>query len=195
MSKEYSDFVRGRFKTFGPRDIDASVENPAQHPNHGAAISPLALTLHHATTGMVGELIELRQAVSAENLKEELGDFEFYFEAFLQNLPFELKFEQFGSPMPYAAYDSISRWLNASGELLDLTKKLWIYNKPLDAGMREKIERQISIINTTRASMYANCGFDYHEVIKYNVDKLTKRYPVGYSDQAAQTRADKEAGQ
>lgn len=75
-----------------------------------------------------------------------------------------------------------------AGEYLDAAKKAWVYNKPLDLqNMREEVGDMLFYIQ-----MFCNTtGTDIISLIEQNVVKLKIRYPVGYSDQHAQARADK----
>lgn len=92
--------------------------------------------------------------------------------------------------------DEIGKLLHAavgvageSGELLDAIKKTWIYGKPLD---RENLVEECGDALFYISVLLDNCGSSLQEAMQENIDKLNKRYPVGYTDQAAQERADKE---
>lgn len=75
-----------------------------------------------------------------------------------------------------------------SGELLDAIKKTWIYNKPLD---KENVLEECGDILFYLVAMLSNNGYSLGDAAEHNVRKLAKRYPTGYTDQAAQQRADK----
>lgn len=76
-----------------------------------------------------------------------------------------------------------------AGELLDATKKAWVYNKPLD---RENMLEELGDMFFYVVKAMQMLGFSLNDVIKKNQDKLAKRYPQGvYSDQHAQARLDK----
>lgn len=75
-----------------------------------------------------------------------------------------------------------------AGELLDAVKKAWAYNKPLDVA---NVYEELGDILFYVQAMCNNFGWDFQSIINSNVTKLIKRYPTGYSDQAAQARADK----
>ena len=83
-----------------------------------------------------------------------------------------------------------------SGELVDAVKKYWAYGKPLNVnnvieelgdllfyiqGMLSTVTRQGALAPET-----------LEDLMITNMDKLSKRYPTGYSDEAAIARADKE---
>lgn len=186
---EYARFVRERMKTY-PADMNLVVEGT--HPaDHGLVLNGLALSLHHATTGMMGEAIELECARTRADLFEELGDFEFYLQALASLLGLE-KFD------PYSA--TLVPWLEAltilrreSACALDLTKKLWIYNKPLDRSLARALRVHGESCIDGLLSLCEQLGVDRSEIQHLNMVKLRKRYPEGYTDTAAQARADKES--
>jgi NTP pyrophosphatase (non-canonical NTP hydrolase) len=76
-----------------------------------------------------------------------------------------------------------------AGELLDATKKAWVYNKPLD---RDNMVEELGDMFFYFVKTMQMLGVSLNDVIKKNQDKLAKRYPQGvYSDQHAQARLDK----
>ena len=161
----YAAFVASRFKAFP--------DNPA-------------LTLHHATTGMVGEWIELLDADSEANVREELGDFEFYLEALIQTMGWRIPFPlPLSGPFP----EPSRRILILAGELLDKTKKYWVYEKPVAA--QEDLVPLVTDLYNALAVFYHICHLDRDAILAENVAKLEKRYPSGYSNAAAIARADK----
>ncbi len=79
-----------------------------------------------------------------------------------------------------------------AGELLDAIKKTWVYTKPLDqANVIEECGDLLFYIQ----AMLNTFGMTMEEVIGLNVAKLRLRYPDGYTDAAAQARADKGGAQ
>lgn len=79
-----------------------------------------------------------------------------------------------------------------AGEIIDAVKKYWCYNKPLD---RENMKEELGDIRFYIQMFYNLLGFTEEEIIESNMEKLKKRYPQGYTDAAAQARADKVEGQ
>lgn len=75
-----------------------------------------------------------------------------------------------------------------AGELLDAIKKASVYNKPLD---RENVLEELGDIEFYLQGMRQGLGITREDVLLCNVNKLSKRYPKGYTDKAAQERADK----
>lgn len=92
--------------------------------------------------------------------------------------------------------DSIGRMVHASmgiageaGEVVDAVKKTWIYGKPLDT---ENILEECGDLLFYIQALLTENGFTMDDAIAHNIAKLARRYPQGYTDQAAITRADKE---
>lgn len=79
-----------------------------------------------------------------------------------------------------------------SGELVDAVKKAAIYNKPLD---RANVVEELGDLRFYMEGLMQALDITEEEVIQGNIAKLSVRYAKGYSDKAAQERADKEAGQ
>lgn len=76
-----------------------------------------------------------------------------------------------------------------AGELLDAIKKVWVYNKPMD---RKNVVEELGDLRFYMQHLMNVLGITETEVIEANVQKLHVRYAAGYSDAAAQARADKE---
>lgn len=76
-----------------------------------------------------------------------------------------------------------------AGELLDAIKKHVIYNKPID---RENVVEELGDLEFYMEGLRSKLGITREETLTANYEKLAlKRYKNGYSDQAAQERADK----
>lgn len=75
-----------------------------------------------------------------------------------------------------------------AGELLDAIKKHVVYNKELD---RTNVIEELGDLEFYMEKLRQNLGITREETIIVNIEKLGKRYANGYSDQAAQARADK----
>lgn len=76
-----------------------------------------------------------------------------------------------------------------AGELLDAIKKYWAYNKPLDL---ENVIEELGDLEFYMQGMRLLCGLTREQVLEANYAKLSERYKgLVYSDEAAQTRADK----
>ena len=79
-----------------------------------------------------------------------------------------------------------------AGELLDAIKKIWVYNKEPDW---QNITEELGDLLFYIQGMANILGDSLAELMKSNMEKLKKRYPTGYSDAAAQARADKKEGE
>jgi NTP pyrophosphatase (non-canonical NTP hydrolase) len=77
-----------------------------------------------------------------------------------------------------------------AGEVLDLSKKVWIYGKPLDA---EALIKELGDLRFYYQAMLNLLGISDGMVIAQNVKKLRARYSEGkYSDAQAIAQADKQ---
>jgi NTP pyrophosphatase (non-canonical NTP hydrolase) len=75
-----------------------------------------------------------------------------------------------------------------AGELLGMVKANWIYGREFDHdNMLEECGDLLFYI----AAMLDTNGLTLHHAMQNNYDKLKKRYPDGYTDKAANERADK----
>ena len=149
--------------------------------------------LMHSAIGVIGEVLELKHCIDNKNLIEECGDVEFYLEAALQSIT-DLGFSLSRSlePMGYDLQHAFSEMERGANELLDISKKGWVYNKEIDL---QHVE--IFATGTRRAlsDLYKVLGIDREDVLYRNMEKLIGpkgRFRDGfYTDQAAQDRADK----
>jgi len=76
-----------------------------------------------------------------------------------------------------------------AGELLDAIKKAVIYRKPLD---RENVIEELGDLEFYMEGLRQGLGITREETLDANIAKLGVRYSAGYSDKAAQDRADKK---
>lgn len=166
----YSEFVQSRVKWF-----------PTVQEN-----------LLHATIGLIGEVVELSFYVDAGNFIEEHGDLEFY----LQHLNLTINTNNIAvKPTEVNRIeaqalekDPMGKILFHTGELLDLAKKAWVYNKPVES---LDWNHHTVRVNLCLHFLATSHGFTQDASREANMAKLRKRYPDGYSDAAAQARADK----
>lgn len=161
----------------------------------------------HAAIGMAGEAAELLVAHDKKNIIEECADIEFYIEAMKQRIPNVLEVvtalleDPSGMRPDYAPllmrptiHNVVTNIVIVSGEILDITKKSWVYNKEFDA---KKVVLYLLILETQLDFMYACIGTTRADVQHANQVKLIGpggRFESGfYSDSAAIARADKVA--
>ncbi len=76
-----------------------------------------------------------------------------------------------------------------AGELMDAVKKAVLYGKPLDT---ENVIEELGDLCWYMNLMMETVGTTWEEVMVRNYQKLEKRYPSGFTEKAAQERADKE---
>jgi NTP pyrophosphatase (non-canonical NTP hydrolase) len=74
-----------------------------------------------------------------------------------------------------------------AGEVLGLVRKHVFMGYPLDG---ERVERELGDALWCLAAVATCLGVTLGEVASANVEKLRRRYPEGYSDEASQARVD-----
>lgn len=174
----------------------------------GAVIAELITAteadLWHGATGLAGETTELLEAVlltttgavlDRENMVEEFGDLEFYIEQIRQNLDItkrEVAVYVFTIDDPFDLLLDTARLAGYGGTVLDLAKKTAIYKKTVD---RETWLTALGNVELYMDRIRGGLGITVEETIEQNIYKLAlgpnARYKHGYSDAAAQARADK----
>ena len=171
----YSEFVHSRFKDGGR--IIGDLQGMTAEAS-GAAISRL-----HAAVGMVGEIRELRDTTGAKNTIEELGDFLFYLQAYANTLEFAAWLNLTSDKITIEELDI------AAHTLLDLAKKETFYCKAFDAPKAGQTTALLWALVNTYADLAT--GLFVGEIMDENQARLEERFPDGYSNAAAQARADK----
>lgn len=175
----YPDFVHSRVKWFEDHSIN----------------------LHHFSTGIVGEVLELERATSRENQLEEIGDVCFYIEHGWLTVEKIVELEgwptiprrqvlRLNSNASLAMEFDTLRY--HAGQLLDKTKKVWIYKKPVKIDLLIEVADRLNACEFYLTYVANLMGFALPEAIAANHSKLSLRYPDGYTDKAAQARADKK---
>lgn len=180
----YAEFVASRFKGYTATITDI------------AAAPPSLMGALHAVVGMVGEALEYRFSTSRGNLREELGDFVFYWEAFQVAVGYRPALRTghaagFERPGLLQYEQACSEWLRSLGELLDLSKKEMVYAQELDATKSSYRHGLMVIVAESLWTILHFHGLTVDQLQRENMEKLLKRYPTGYSNKAAQERADK----
>lgn len=194
MNFTHADMVRALAKPGA--DILASLTPEKAHMLHmvvgisGEAAEVLSADFqYHQILFTMTEEEKRRKDEIAENIKEELGDLEFYIEGLLQSL--DTNYEDL--PEVSVQIKDFSVVIGAgisisAGNVLDLVKKHVIYNKPIDKkALLVEVAGLAALIN----HMGEKHGFTREEILLANKVKLGVRYQNGYSDEAAQKRADK----
>lgn len=76
-----------------------------------------------------------------------------------------------------------------TGEFSDLVKKIFFQGKEVDSTTREKLEKELGDVIFYWITGCLALGLDPDSVIKLNVDKLSARYPTGFSVTRSEVRA------
>jgi hypothetical protein len=150
----------------------------------------------HCAIGLAGEVGELVE--DHKNTYEELGDIEFYMQA-LRNHYGVSRAHILTSKVPPASATALpsERLTIACGEICDVIKREYVYNKPRD------VQALISACSGFEAALREYRSFyltldkspEEHRqaIIQANAEKLSQRYvSLRYSDEAAIARADKK---
>lgn len=155
----------------------------------------------HMAIGISGEAGELFEAVyknDRKNVKEELGDSEFYMEGLRRDMgmdlaalltPTELELPEFDLGQEGYTHAAVHMMVEAN-RLLDAIKKAAIYNKEVDA---EAVYMHLTAMYHLMSIIRDAFEMSREEVLEANYQKLRVRYDgLVYSDTAAQVRADKQ---
>lgn len=169
-----------------------------------STLDPHKIDLIHMAVGIAGEAGEIIECVGRyemtgefdrANMVEELGDIEFYLEGFRQAIGIE-RFQTtdyFSEAIIFVPMDSAATLAARTLSLLDLVKKVVIYNKTISV---EEFIPALRFIECWMDVIRTGFGITRSETLSANIAKLSVRYAgLTYSDQAAQTRADKAPGE
>lgn len=169
-----------------------------------ASLTPEKCHVLHMAVGVAGEAGELLGSNTKENTLEELGDIEFYLQALrVHFMPADycpqryLEYKITETHIPGWRYNEVVCFYAA--DLLDIIKKWVIYDKSI-VDVADKIRNAIASLDFSLTQLYAHEGISREAALDHNIDKLLKgaraRYKAGsYSDQQAQDRQDKAAGE
>lgn len=163
--------------------------------------------LMHAAIGVCGEAIEFEAAVmelNLENTLEELGDMTFYIQKILNMFNLHILETANDNAAPYleafnANYGEdakrfptvVDRIVYRSGELLDLCKKIWVYEdeSKIPAAVSSLLAVMAHVLDFVEAHPIVG---DMPTIKQSNREKLRKRYPQGvFTSKDAQERKDK----
>lgn len=152
-----------------------------------AEITAAQLDFLHMAVGFSGEIAEVFGDPNP-NLAEELGDCFFY----LTGACISRGMEPPSVPVPgflEMEEPALQRSLiGLSGDLLDIAKRWGIYQKEFEEA---KFQQVIADAYVALLLLCRYWGLDLMAILSHNVDKLSRRYPNGYSNKSAQERLDK----
>lgn len=150
------------------------------------------VNLIHAGMGIITEAREVCLAIFNNdwvNLKEEVGDLAFYIEAMRQSIDNAYELAPRETATMVASYD-VTTFVMQSMNIFEFIKPLVIYRREVD------LNNVLAILDELDVLLLGICnthGVSVVEAMEANKIKLlTKRYPNGYSDEAANNRADKD---
>lgn len=160
-----------------------------------ATLTPEKINTLHMAIGLAGEAGELldhfcaEESVSNSSLIEEFGDAEFYFEGLCQSMHIEIALSDSTSQVGFC----VPRYVVATTDMLELVKKMVIYNKDINLMV---FVNKLTNVRMSLDRAYSYYSVSQQEALEHNMNKLFKgdnaRYKDGgYSDEAAQTRRDK----
>lgn len=147
-----------------------------------------SLDIAHMCMGMSSELNELYDAVESKDrtgVKEELGDVMWY----VVNLA-SMRVVSITVQYDVGVYE-YKHLVHAISKLVDIEKKLIIYNKPQEDFVDEEIAAINRIIEICANFQFSNsyAKLMLPEILDVNINKLQKvRYKLGYTDEAALNR-------
>lgn len=151
-------------------------------------------SLVHMLVGMYDEAQEVLCHDSRENLIEEAGDFIFYLQGAANDLNITLDLSERDTPQKI---DYVSFFDNVY-ELLTQLKRHLFYNKPLPekSALEEMFNKALDSVycyvgHTLKVHNSPAVSLEY--ILSENYTKLMlKRYPNGFSNDAANQRLDKQ---
>lgn len=155
-------------------------------------ITPLNAHLLHMAVGISGEVGELLEALTANdvdraNVVEEFGDIEFYMEGVREPLVIirQTVLNVENEPMT----NILCKLTIEAARLLDNAKRAAIYTKPID---KDAIIENLYKIDLYLEQLRVAFDISREETIIGNINKLSERYKnFQYTNQAANARADK----
>lgn len=144
----------------------------------------------HMGIGMITEARELVNALFAhdrENVKEEIGDYLFYSVGLRQALEDHYDDVYVKSEFP-PIYD-VAGFLLQTMNVIEFIKPDYVYNRELAV---PTLYALLDELDSKVQAFADNMQLSLEECLNHTREKLwTKRYPEGYSDQAANDRSDK----
>lgn len=150
----------------------------------------------HCAVGLAGEIGELIE--DGADAIEELGDIEFYMQATRNHYGvsrLHILTSCFPAFKPFCTIQD--RLIIACGEICDVIKREYIYNKPRDqlafTVAMARMERALDYYRSSLLGLDKSSEEHRQSIIQANAEKLGQRYVnLRYSDSEAIARADKK---
>lgn len=174
-----------------PQFVESRFKSPSQTAHDMGMVAPYEAAFSHAAIGLAGELLETFLADSRENFLEELGDTCFFYVA-LCNMH-GIRHTEVLIPTGISPRKAFQDCLRHANWLMDHAKKTLMYRKTLPD--HDTMVEQITALGGYLLSYIYQNGLTLEYLEDQNTAKLTKRYATGYSNEAAQQRADKPQGE
>lgn len=166
-----------------------------------ASLDGTKIHILHMAIGCAGESFELGEAVDAQEVREELGDMEFFLEGGAQGAELALKStaqepeEEIDDVGLHGLASELASKLDPLAHaVLDTAKRYVIYNK---ADKIQDLRINLESLREGLDGIYNTFSISRNRVLDQNYEKLMKkRFKDGkYSDDAANARADKTESQ
>lgn len=142
-------------------------------------------------SGEAGELLEALMANYNDTAAEELGDIEFYMQGLRSELDIDRDDTLGADPVGSRYTDPGVGIVIEAAALLDSVKKFTVYQKSLDLS---EVRKRLGHLEYYMARVRGDLDTPRKAILQGNIKKLSKRYAAGYTDKAAQERADKAPG-
>lgn len=144
----------------------------------------------HALVGMLTELKELESSSTEANAKEELGDFAFFLNKFLEMNNIVIEANPLSTVVSLSIEELIIATQHTLIDLLDIEKAHMMYDRPYDHPKSALRPFLVNALFDFFLYMVSLKGFDLKEVLDLNIKKLNEiRYKNGqFSEEAANNR-------
>lgn len=160
-------------------------------------LTPLKVRLIHAAMGIAGEIGEIVDASGDEHFLEESGDILF----FCRELRKQADIHPYAGkqhdlyPAPTSTLSTLDVTFQ-SGEIVDVVKRIAVYNKPYSEEMKARLTAALDSLESWVEGNLERRGMSRAKALEHNLNKLLKgpnaRYASGtYSDAQAHARSDK----
>lgn len=127
---------------------------------------------------------QVQSVINAVHAKRELGELEPRYEDFVNN-----RFKYMADPAS-SLHHAATGCSTEGGEILDCSKKVWVYERELDLGNLLEEMGDLRFYYQTILNMLQMTDADIQAL---NMNKLAVRYPLGkYTNEHAAARLDKQ---